>query len=481
MKKLRKLWILAFALLALPLLLPRGDIQATSDQFTGWVVTFDGTDYRLYNDGFRSDDEPMGNILEGHNTFFDVTYIGTSDFAFVSILLHGDRENDGAGMEGVLAEWWHPNLATGESLRVNFWHTHAAETSGTFFTFRGSNISWGGTNFRIFPAIQDFTGWVITLDGIDYRLYNDGFRSPEGATGNIFVAQNRFFYVTYLGASDSAFAWILLHGDRENDGAGMEGVLADWWHSNLSSGDSFRVDFWHTHASQTIGTQFSFRATDIEGWGEWFRIRPIVQVNLIADPALHLAGTEVTMNNGARGSFRITQGFTRILYIGVHGAFESRHNFTLTSSNPNVATISEHGTIFARSTGTTLITVVSLDNTRVGQALITVVADNSHQQRILGLTTDTRPGGDQGTEVTSGLGSPGGRTIHIGMTRHMSFTGQVPSPLIQDYIWVSSDPSIATVSQFGTVTAVRPGTVTITSVFRYNQRFSGSIVIVVLP
>lgn len=57
----------------------------------------------------------------------------------------------------------------------------------------------------------------------------------------------------------------------------------------------------------------------------------------------------------------------------------------------------------------------------------------------------------------------------------MSLTSDAPSTIIQNYTWTSDNPSVATVSMFGTVTALNRGTVEITATYKYNPRFSGSI------
>ncbi|MCL2522245.1 MAG: Ig-like domain-containing protein [Erysipelotrichales bacterium] len=347
MRKIRKLWVFALALLALPLVLSNGSVEATGGQFTGWVFSGNGNDYRLYTTGIRLNGEPINRAMVGY------------------------RINDNAA----------------------------------------------------------------------------------------------YYYLRWEGATPTGFARVFQYAEREH--GGMEGGILFALDITLAQGESTRLSMSTLNWGSINGIRYT--------------VVPQVQVNLVADPWNHLAGTEVTMNNGSRHWNRMTQGFTRILYIGEPGEFLSRRNFNFTSSNPAVATVTEYGTVFARSPGTTTITALSDNTAQIGSITITVLPDNSQVQRIIVLTTDTRLGGDQGSQVTSGLGLPGERTVNVDMTRHISFSGQVPSPLIQDYIWLSSDPSIATISQFGTITAIRPGTVTITGVFRYNHRFSGSIVITVLP
>jgi len=357
-----------------------------------------------------------------------------------------------------------------------------------FFRMIGNTLFWGNQTEPAmwmdtpvtFEITDDslFSGWVVTVAGVEHRL--DNYRNPEdpGWHWHVFNGNDRFFYITYIGFETSANFMLLQFGDRQYDGAPREGVIGEWG-GVLLPGVPQRINFEFSRVPGANSGSFTLRGTGIDpigpNGGINFSIRSITRVRLTPDPMYALAGTEVTMNGGYRERATITQGFTRILYIGDRGAFQSRSNFILTSSNPEVATISEHGTIFARSPGFTNIRAMRRDNQQIGEITIQVLADTSQVPRNIGLTTDLRPGGIPGTEVTSGLGVAGGRTLHVGFTRHISFTGPVPSPLIQDYTWVSRDSSIATVSQFGTVTAIREGRVTIDVFLTANNRFTGSI------
>lgn len=55
-----------------------------------------------------------------------------------------------------------------------------------------------------------------------------------------------------------------------------------------------------------------------------------------------------------------------------------------------------------------------------------------------------------------------------------------PSSSIQDFIWVSNTPTIASVSAYGTITANRSGSVTITGTYKYNPNYIVEIYIEVL-
>ena len=67
------------------------------------------------------------------------------------------------------------------------------------------------------------------------------------------------------------------------------------------------------------------------------------------------SGTEVTANGGMVNGTSIQVGYTRYLYLGSEAPSDQRLQYTLTSSNPSVATISKWGTITAVSSGKTVI------------------------------------------------------------------------------------------------------------------------------
>jgi len=72
---------------------------------------------------------------------------------------------------------------------------------------------------------------------------------------------------------------------------------------------------------------------------------------LITDPGLgFVPGSEVRFNNGLYGGLTITEGFTRNLFFSqeyVDNTEESRLEYDWYSSNPNVASVSEFGTVLA--------------------------------------------------------------------------------------------------------------------------------------
>lgn len=205
--------------------------------------------------------------------------------------------------------------------------------------------------------------------------------------------------------------------------------------------------------------------------------------NLLLDPHSGVTvGTEVLLGGGSYLSNYMTQGYTRVLYLGSNAPSQSRLDYFLTSTDESVVSISSYGTILAKNPGQAFIKAVYKNDPNIISYIpIYVYKDNTGIQRSITLTTDSRPDPTHnGTEVSLLGGLPGEKTIHIGYTRVICFSNGAPSTIIQDYIWQSSDSSIATVDNYGKVRALKSGIVTITCLYKYNNNYIGTIVITVL-
>lgn len=95
----------------------------------------------------------------------------------------------------------------------------------------------------------------------------------------------------------------------------------------------------------------------------------------------------------------------------------------------------------------------------------------------ISLETDT--GGSKGTEVTNNGGAVNQKTIQVGFTRHAYLGNNGPSVSRLDYNWTSSDASVATISQYGTIEALKIGRTTIKGVYKNDSSYWGEIEIVV--
>lgn len=152
---------------------------------------------------------------------------------------------------------------------------------------------------------------------------------------------------------------------------------------------------------------------------------------------------------------------------------------------PKVAKVTEYGTVLALSPGVTTITARLKSNTNLFSRIqITVNADNSGQIKMVDLRMDYRPDNNNGTEVLV-LGQPqGGNTIHSGYTRAICFAENNQFPSIDDFVWHSSNPSVATILNFGMVcgqNVEKPTFVDIIGVNKYNNYIRAKITLVIVP
>ena len=190
--------------------------------------------------------------------------------------------------------------------------------------------------------------------------------------------------------------------------------------------------------------------------------------------SLDLCGSEVRLNNGLRENNNITVGFTRNAFLSEDAPTNSRLEYYWISSNEKVASISQYGTILAVDEGKTIIQA-KYNNDKYAIILVNVNPDTNTNPATFEITTDLRQDSTVGTYVSSGLGVSGENDLKIGYTRLLSLTNNAPSTIIQHYTWSTSDPTIATVSMYGTVQAKGVGIVTITAVYKYNSRYTSTI------
>ncbi|MCM1350122.1 MAG: Ig-like domain-containing protein [Prevotella sp.] len=101
----------------------------------------------------------------------------------------------------------------------------------------------------------------------------------------------------------------------------------------------------------------------------------ITDYDLVVDPeGAQTVGTEVTSNGGAYGDPTMSVGYTRCIYLGPTAPSQSRLEYTFTSSDESIATVSVFGTVEAKGAGTVVITCVNKKNPKlVSKIVITVL------------------------------------------------------------------------------------------------------------
>lgn len=171
------------------------------------------------------------------------------------------------------------------------------------------------------------------------------------------------------------------------------------------------------------------------------------------------------------------------MYLGENAEFSSRYSdYMWFSSDITVATVSAYGTVFAKKEGFTVIRAIDKHNLNHLATLEIQVykMENTTTSSVI-LSTDMNEDPSlNGTEVRKNGGQIGGNTITVGYTRSICIMENGPTNIRQDYIWRSSNNSVATVDQYGIVYAQSAGTAIITYVNKYDNRYVGTIVIYVV-
>lgn len=217
--------------------------------------------------------------------------------------------------------------------------------------------------------------------------------------------------------------------------------------------------------------------------------------SLMTDPNGNVTvGSEVSLNNGEYGGTTLTQGYTRIVYLGIDAPYiQSRTQYNWYTTDSSVAIVSAYGTVTATASWTDDATyktvkiraVYKNDVTIVGEIELTIHKDpnaNSTTKKILHYYgMDVRGDGTTGTEVRLNEGSAieisymPEVTIGKGYTRYICLGSDSPSNIIQHFNWsIARQPDEtgnASVSQYGTITATSEGYITIKGVYKYNTQY----------
>ncbi len=116
---------------------------------------------------------------------------------------------------------------------------------------------------------------------------------------------------------------------------------------------------------------------------------------------------------------------------------------TWTSSNPAIATVDENGIVLALKAGTTTITATTNDGGFKANCIITVTGEVVN---VTGITL-----------------SPTTKTMYAGENSMLIPTVTPDNATNKSVTWTSSDPTIASVDEYGIVKALKKGTATITA------------------
>ena len=128
------------------------------------------------------------------------------------------------------------------------------------------------------------------------------------------------------------------------------------------------------------------------------------------------------------------------------------------SSSPAIASVDQNGKVTGLDNGTAIITVASADGTKTATCEVTVVV------HVTGVSLDRTS-----AEIIKG--------------DSMTLTATVaPSNATnKNVIWTSSDPSVATVSQSGVITAIKAGSTTVVATTVDGEKTAACEIVVIVP
>ena len=157
----------------------------------------------------------------------------------------------------------------------------------------------------------------------------------------------------------------------------------------------------------------------------------IVRATKVAD--IRLNETSLSLEPGDR------ETLTATLRSDTEGVAPDNQNVTWSSSDPNVATVDNSGTVVAKSAGTAAITVLTEDQGKTATCVVRV------WKKVTGVSLD---------QTTLGL--------NVGESTSLTATVAPGDAANRNVSWSSSANAVATVDAAGRVTAVSAGTATIT-------------------
>lgn len=145
-------------------------------------------------------------------------------------------------------------------------------------------------------------------------------------------------------------------------------------------------------------------------------------------------------------SFTLKEGATEKLPVVINPYYADNTALKYTSSEPEIFTIDENGMVTGKHVGTASVTVESQDGTNVKRTFTIRVTNPDYISDVLFKNADNL------------VAIKGDEPLQL----QWSLNPEAPSHSVIEF--VSSDPSVASVSQDGVVTALGSGTVTITAI-----------------
>ena len=221
--------------------------------------------------------------------------------------------------------------------------------------------------------------------------------------------------------------------------------------SAVSMGNDVFYRYPNNYTERKLHVPFSTDSTyqSNNKWSQYFG--SIVEM----DPVL---ATSIELNET---SAEITEGGTMQLTATVLPEDATDKTVTWVSSDESVATVDENGLVTAVSPGTATITATTNDGSELSASCAVTVLPNI----VLATSMDLNQSNAE---------------VNVGETVQLTATMLPEDATDKTVTWASSDESIAAVDENGLVTAVAPGTATITATTNDGSELSASCVVTVM-
>ncbi len=161
-------------------------------------------------------------------------------------------------------------------------------------------------------------------------------------------------------------------------------------------------------------------------------------------------------------SLTVQVGKYAFLYATVSPSSATNKSVIWTSSNDSVAMVSNKGQVVGVSTGTAVITATTQDGNKTAMAKVTV--KKAPRGSSSGGSSTGGSSGSKYRKVTKVNISGADFALMVGKTKTLTYAISPKNATNKKITWKSSNPAVAKVSTSGKVTAVGPGTTTISAV-----------------
>ncbi|WP_077369466.1 Ig-like domain-containing protein [Anaerosalibacter sp. Marseille-P3206] len=300
----------------------------------------------------------------------------------------------------------------------------------TAFTgYVGTNTGWFANVFKTGEVNEKLMGvsFFVPSDGYEYEVFistSEDLNIREKVADGIveFAGYHTVTFEPKTIASNSSFAVIV------KATGGDYPIPLEKPENNYSS-------------KATAGSGQSFKSSDGEHWKDVAANSPNTNVTLKAFTK-NSETVSVESVSLDKSTLNLEIGKSENLTATVNPSDATNQNITWSSSDEKVATVDESGKVTAIAAGTATITVTTEDGIKTTTCEVTVT-----EPKILVESVSL----DKST-----------LNLEIGKSENLTATVNPSDATNQNITWSSSNQEVATVDEYGKVTAIAAGTATIT-------------------